>query len=561
MRSLETTLRDYDLDLLRIIAGRWDIDLPSGDARAAAGALVDAMRDTDRAEATWAHLNEAERGALQTLHGAGGRMTTAQFTAIFGKIREMGRDRRKKETPYLNPTSIAERLFYRGLISAAFDENDAGAIQAYTYIPDDLRDALPFANTTTPDTGALLTPADAPDAPMPIDESAVEDMTTLLAYLRMNTIGDALRDTDQAALRPHLQGTADTPRLTFLLRLLTGMELIAPDDTGILRLSRTARAWLEAARTVQAQRITLAWIEGAYYNDLRNVPGLVYEDGGGQNDPIMARQAVFHFLAMLTTGAWWSLDALIAVIKEEAPDFQRPTGEWDSWYIRDAESGDYLRGFESWDRVDGALIRHLITGPMRWLGLVQLDAHDALFCLTAQGMAALGLSAWPDAPDAPSLIEIAPDGSLTAPYGLSRYDRFQLARIAAWETRSDTGYTYRFTPASLRQAGTQGIKTKHILTFLHRATGDQVPTSLAEMLEGWAEGRAPVTLRSAVLMHAGTPEALERLQNKPNINRYLGRPLGPAVVEVRPGMWPELCQALRAIGVLPEIDGLEEDEV
>src|SRR5579859_5992190 len=40
-----------------------------------------------------------------------------------------------------------------------------------------------------------------------------------------------------------------------------------------------------------------------------------------------------------------------SAVKEEEPDFQRPAGNYDSWYIRDAQSGEYLRGFESWDRV------------------------------------------------------------------------------------------------------------------------------------------------------------------------------------------------------------------
>ncbi len=45
-----------------------------------------------------------------------------------------------------------------------------------------------------------------------------------------------------------------------------------------------------------------------------------------------------------------------------------------SWFIRRISDEQYLRGFESWDEVDGALIRYLITGPLHWLGLVELAA-------------------------------------------------------------------------------------------------------------------------------------------------------------------------------------------
>ena len=51
-------------------------------------------------------------------------------------------------------------------------------------------------------------------------------------------------------------------------------------------------------------------------------------------------------------------------------------GDYDSWYLRDAESGEYLRGFEHWEQVDGALVYYLITGPLHWLGILHLGASE-----------------------------------------------------------------------------------------------------------------------------------------------------------------------------------------
>src|SRR5690606_14296120 len=143
---------------------------------------------------------------------------------------------------------------------------------------------------------------------------------------------------------------------------------------------------------------------------LRHLPGLAFE-GAWQNDPLLARQAVFHFLEMLPPDAWYAIDDFVEFVKEEAPDFQRPTGEWDSWYIRDEATGEYLRGFESWDRVDGALIDFMLVGSMRWLGLVQLDADGDCFRLTDAGLAALELAHWDRSPDPPgATLAIAEDG-------------------------------------------------------------------------------------------------------------------------------------------------------
>jgi len=48
-----------------------------------------------------------------------------------------------------------------------------------------------------------------------------------------------------------------------------------------------------------------------------------------------------------------SLNAFIQAIKQTQPDFQRPAGDYDSWYLYDINAQTYLRGFEYWDQVDG----------------------------------------------------------------------------------------------------------------------------------------------------------------------------------------------------------------
>ncbi len=571
MRALEPTLHDYDLDLLRVIASRWDVELAARNARQAARDLATAMLDPDRAADVWARLGEDERGALQTLHASGGRMTVAQFTRLFKEIREMGPAKRKKEAPYLHPLGPAEALYYRGLIATAFDQDKKGVSVVYVYIPTDLRAALPFktpvhAPETTEEsihaifTGGEIEPASAPDDPLPVDDTAVDDVTTLLAYLQLHPVAGPLRGADQVYLRRFLLGAPERVRLALLLNLIVELELVEEDEKGVFKLARgPARTWMESARSEQARELALAWCESQAWNDLRHTPGLVFEGAGWQNDPLLARQALFHFLEMLSPDEWWSVDSFVAMVKDEAPDFQRPTGEWDSWYIRDEATGEYLRGFESWDRVDGALVRFMLTGPMCWLGLVQLDEESDAFRLTEAGLAALELAPWDESPDPPgATLAIAADGVATAPRAFNRYDRFTLARVTDWVGALDDGYVYCFSAASLRRARDEGIEVKHILGFLKRVSNGQVPESLVQAMQRWAEGGAPVVLSRAVVMQVGSAEELARLQNEPAINRYLGRKLADTIVEVQPGAWPELMRALQAFGVLPEVVGLEE---
>jgi hypothetical protein len=73
---------------------------------------------------------------------------------------------------------------------------------------------------------------------------------------------------------------------------------------------------------------------------------------------------------------YWSLEAFVDGVRQNHPDFQRPAGDYDSWYLREEASGEFLRGFKRWDAVDGALLRFVICGPLHWLGIVDLAAPE-----------------------------------------------------------------------------------------------------------------------------------------------------------------------------------------
>src|SRR5690606_33938934 len=146
------------------------------------------------------------------------------------------------------------------------------------------------------------------------------------------------------------------------------------------------RRWLSEPRASQVRLLAEAWRGSTAFRDLWHVPGL-FPEGMPNYDPTVARTAMMNFLSEIAPEQeWWALDEFIEVVKHTDADFQRPGGDYDSWYIR-SEAGDYLRGFESWDAVEGALLEFYITGPMHWLGLADL-ADDAAR-LTAYGRAFL----------------------------------------------------------------------------------------------------------------------------------------------------------------------------
>jgi XPB/Ssl2-like helicase family protein len=243
----------------------------------------------------------------------------------------------------------------------------------------------------------------------------------------------------------------------------------------------------------------------------------------------------------------------VSAVKERQPDFQRPAGDYDSWYIRDAAGGQFLRGFENWERVDGALVRWLIEQPLAWLGAVEVAPSVRAFRLTPLGAALLGLAGWPEAPDALPLAVNA-DGLIRAPALASGYDRFQLARISDWlspETEAGLVYPYRLTPAALARAAQKGISAGRVVAFLERAAaGQPALPALAAALRRWEVHGAEAGLRESLVLRLSSPELLESLRRAPQVANLLGESLGPKVVEVRPANLEALRQALAELGIL-----------
>jgi hypothetical protein len=563
MKTLTRTLTDSDRGLLPVLAQVWGAKIDNLNTPEIIAALTSAMLDRQRAEKVWTSLNDDQRGALQALLGSGGKMSATMYTRLFGEIRHMGAAQIEREQPLQNPQSSAEALFYKGLIAQAFEQTDAGA-RPIIYVPDDLIPVLPTHKTAYENLAAEAPRSERPEMG-PLDEvtgvrqadtSIVDDLATLLAYLQLHGAQVEEEDfspADRDLILPHLLNDDET-RLAFLLGVGISADLIAIEEGRATTKRAEVRRWLSEPRAVQVKLLADAWRSSTAYRDLWHVPGL-FPEGMPNYDPTVARGAMMNFLVEIAPEQeWWALDEFIEVVKHTDADFQRPGGDYDSWYIR-SEAGDYLRGFESWDAVEGALLEFYLTGPMHWLGLTDL-ADDAAR-LTAYGRAFLNIIPWPTPPEPEGKIEVQEDGTMLVSRRVSRIDRFQVARFTSWVSPGDP-YTYRLDGAGISQADRQGINTGHISAFLKRALGDEpIPMKIAMLLQNWQGGAtATVTLEKLIVLRTTAPETLNTILDTPALRRYLGAQLGPMAVIVRADQWEALRTALGDAGIRAELVGM-----
>jgi hypothetical protein len=558
MAGLVKSLQPHDLGYLRIVAEFWGLELEGPGTRAATENLISVMLDPQNVDELIETLPAEARKALQELLVQNGRMPWPRFAKKFGEVREMGAGRRDRDRPYLQPISATEMLWYRGLVGRAFFDGPSGP-EEYAYIPDDLIPYLPTRHGNRSNSLGRKASAKEHAHPIPVSDRILDDACTLLAALRLDKPAQSI---SAYASHPDL---STSPRSLyplseeFILSLLEAGLLLASDGAP---QPEATRAFLEAGRGEALAKMARIWLESARVNELHLVPGLKFE-GEWENDPLQARGSILDILSGVPADTWWNLKSFVADVRDNYPDFQRPAGDYDSWFIRNPETGEYLRGFEHWDEVDGALIRYMITGPMHWLGLFDLAAPDE-----GEQVVAFRYSGWSGAllqgspPEGlqaeEERITVRSDARLHVPRLAPRAARYQIARFASWEGLENDVYQYRLTPATLQLARDQGLRVNHLVAVLHRHAG-AIPPSLTKALERWEEKGTEARFEQLLVLRLRSPEILGELRSS-RAARFLGDPLGPTVISIKPGALEKVLSILAEMGYLGAAD-IEDENV
>lgn len=444
--------------------------------------------------------------AIETLLKESGEMSEAQFSREYGGVRRMGPARLERETPWFYPESVAELLYYYGLIGAGFRGAGPEA-HATIYVPSDVIPWLPHPHSATLEDGLNVRPIAPPPASrtLLVDDSFLEDAGTLIGFLhtdhlRLTPAGPDPADIDRFVQRLHMPFSDEADlnaRLALLLHLANRLGWLRRADDGVVQLTgNSVRSFLDKTRAEQRLTLWEAWRDSPEWNDLCRTPGIECANAGNwSNDPVQTRSAVLCILATLQPGAWYSQSEVIEALKAIEPDFQRPTGDYDTWYIRNTATQEFLKGFEQWDAVEGALLRFLLRGPLYWLQVMDLAEPSAGDDFS------ISLSQWgaywlvKDSPQpheaARPPISVEEDYTVVVPYGTPLIDRFRVERFAEWKS-SYPHYVYQIRQQSLQRAAQEGIVAERIVEFLKQRTR-AMPDKVAKALLKFGEAAQTVS--------------------------------------------------------------------
>lgn len=565
LRNLLESLEQHPVPVLRAIAAGHDLDVTKVSRNDLPGILVDALADAKTIAATLDRLTDDEREVLDRLIAEGGTMPAHRVQREYGTVRELGTGRLERERPWEAPVSPTERLWYLGLLYATFGVIDEFRGRVY-YIPTTLLDLLPDVERPPVQFGveAVTQPPETRMA----DMTLVEDAFVVLSELqrRPSSVVNNRYLPEETLERinsrleipePSVESERETQRLGLLLHLLRELDLISVNrDEKMAPVAGMVRRWLQLPRGRRLQTLQRTWAGNDTWNDLWHVPELRFERTGWRNDPLATRRRVIKWLKEVPLGSWVSIDSFVQAIKRVDPDFQRPTGDYESWYIRDAESGEFLQGWESWDDVEGALLRYLLRGPLLWLNIVAVgytldDAPAAIsFRVTEWGAQFLGHEVDVSSPLAREPFHIEPDGTVTVPANVNDWERLHLERLTA---PVDPPHTYALDRERLTSVLVEGSDPQRIIRFLKHITNGSVPDEVIRDIRSWVSGFGELTIRHIVTLEVDSPNLLRDVRAISDVSRHIIGNLNEHVIVIDSNHVDDVIAALRDAGYLPKV--------
>jgi hypothetical protein len=539
MPNLKTALKDQDNGFLQIMSEFWGLESVSENSEILLANLIKAMTHRNQFIEMIEVLPPQAKKAFESLIKNNGKIPWVEFCRRHGELREMGQAKLEREKAYRTPISTTEWLWYRGLLFKAFFDEGMGPLE-FAYLPEEFL-AMVTPESSHPDLEIYSKPKQFQKMKhiQLTNDQIIDHSCTLLAALRM---GLKLDENCKFKIPVNL--------LAELLKTVGVLDILRQPITD------QTRVFLETARNQALSQLFNSWEMSENLNELWLLPELKCE-GKWKNKPLASRQTILKILKDIPPGQWWDLQAFIANIHERMPDFLRPSGDYDSWLIRNRASGEYLRGYANWEKVEGQLIRFYITNWLHWLGLIDLaseenDEQYTAFRLTGIAKYLLNHQPIRGLRDEKEKIIFGSKGNLYCPRFSPRAARYQIARFCEWGEQKEDGYFYNLSPIALKRAEAQELQVSQLVTLLKKFAKLPFPPSVLKALQRWDQYHLQANFENSLILRVTETTILDQLE-KSRAKRFILERISPTIILIKPGGENVVQQALTDLGYLSQI--------
>ena len=367
----------------------------------------------------------------------------------------------------------------------------------------------------------------------------------LLSRPSLRLVVDQLSQQGASAME-HVRTESDVPHFLFIRLLLMKLGLLS-ERRGTL-FAAPAEDFFSLPLLERSRRCYHAWLDTTIWNELAYTANIILRPGpaaldSAHEEVVTSRKQVMERLLVEHVGEWHEFSTFITRTKLYFPYllFPRQSGARAERYSAGSNpynwdfrlSRGWLTPREGWYTVEGGFIRALISGPLHWLGLVNIDTeHPDAFRLVPD-LALITSETTPDTQEPVwgrlivqpnfEVIALAPVSEALLLYLDSFAERMRLEHIAQ----------YRLTKASVTNAIQSGLRAETIQQILEQAAGGSIPQNVQYSLLEWERQARRIELwRGVTLLEVDNAALLDQLLAGDETQNLFGRRLTPLLVEV-----------------------------
>ncbi len=382
-----------------------------------------------------------------------------------------------------------------------------------------------------------------------------------------------------ATLIEQIRTEADVPYLLFIRLLLMKLGLLS-ERRGTL-CTMPADTFFSLPLLERARLCYRSWLDTTFWNELAYLPDVVARPGPMPLDPaheevVRSRRQVMERVLAEQVGVWHEFPTFIARTKLYTPYllFPRQNGKRAERYTTGGNPYNWdfrlRRGWltprEGWYLVEGGFIRAIVSGPLNWLGLANLDNQDHPDAFRLVPDITFITSETPSHIKEPSWgrLVVQPNFEVIALAPVSEALLLNLDRFAE-RIRLEHVAQYRLTKASVTRAIQAGLHAETIQQTLEQAAGGPIPQNVQYSLVEWERQARRIELwRGVTLLEVDDAALLDALFADAQTRPLFGRRLAPLLAEVLTDQLPAVQEILWQQDYLPALvsaslhDGLLE---
>ena len=371
------------------------------------------------------------------------------------------------------------------------------------------------------------------------------------------------------------------PLLWFMRRILTALDEFEGLGGEPFVAVREESQLLTMPIAERIKKVFDTWRYSGAWNELGRLPldkqGYDSKRDMGQEAPpemAAARDALLRMMARLVAGhadEWVSTNSLIGQMRRQHYEFLFPRSKrkgYSSYYTpySSISANPYNIAFPAvrdeamgWTLVEQGFIVEILTGPLHWMGLVELgyntgeqtgeNAMPASYRLTDTGAWLLGIGEQPLFVESGGRLVVQPNFTILAMEPINDLVLIDLDRFADVQG-GDLAIVYQLTRESLYRGQQQGWDASRVMAFLEQHQGAPVATNVRRTLEEWQLQHQRITIhRSAIVVQFADEES--QTQTHEAIGEFEPRNLGNHFAIVQKGEAKALVAALRTAGWMP----------